>query len=291
MNTRFLTYFVTIAETANFTRAARQLNVAQPAMSVAIKKLEQQLEVPLFHRNERQVTLTPEGRVLLDHARLILQQMDDASLAMAELKGLEKGEVRLGIPSMLGSYFFPEILMGFRSRYPGIRFSLVEGGAESVRRMLINGELDLGIINCGEVPESLVTEPVLTSQMVAVVSEEHEFSRRKSLSFPDFFNEELVLFKPGYFHREHIDEICQRHRLSPKLAFETNLLPLILKIVRNNFAITALLEMVTEHEQGIVSVPFSEPVYLNIAMAWRRNGYLSLAERAFIDFVKKQCQP
>ena len=106
MNTRLLRYFVKLVETENFTHAAKQLHIAQPALSVAIKKLEQHLDVPLFHRNERKVTLTDEGKVLLEHARLILQQIDDATIAMAELKGLEKGEVKLGVPSMLGSYLF-----------------------------------------------------------------------------------------------------------------------------------------------------------------------------------------
>ena len=289
MDTRLLTYFVTLAETVNFTRAAEQLHIAQPALSVAIKKLEQQLELTLFHRNERKVSLTHEGRVLLDHARIILQQIEDAGLAMAELRGLEKGEVRLGVPSMLGSYFFPEILMGFKSQYPNIKLTMVEAGAQSIRRMLTDGELDLGVINSDDAPESLATEHLITSQMVAVVGGEHELSHKKTIAFEDFFREELVMFKSGYFHREYIDDICQSHNLTAKIAFETNLLPLILKIVRNNFAITALLELVTDHEKGLVPVPFSKPVYLNIAMAWRKNGYLSLAERAFMEFARANC--
>ncbi|WP_164072502.1 LysR family transcriptional regulator, partial [Poseidonibacter lekithochrous] len=90
-----------------------------------IKKLEQQLELDLFHRNERKITLTHEGEVLLQHAKIILQQLKDANIAMAELRGLEKGEVRLGVPSMLGSYFFPQILMGFKSRYPNLKLTMV----------------------------------------------------------------------------------------------------------------------------------------------------------------------
>ncbi|MGF1869028.1 LysR family transcriptional regulator [Photobacterium indicum] len=289
MNTRLLTYFVTLAETENFTRAAKRLHIAQPALSVAIKKLEQQLEFPLFHRNERKISLTHEGEVLLKHARLILQQINDANIAMAELKGLEKGEVKLGVPSMLGSYFFPEILMGFKSQYPNLKLTIIEAGTQSIRQMLLDGELDLGVIHNEDVPERLETEHLITSQMVAVVSEDHHLSSRQYIDFEDFFKEELVMFKPGYFHREFIDEVCQSHHFIPKISFETNLLPMILNIVRHNFAISALLELVTEHEKGVIPIPFKQPVYLNIAMAWRRNGYLSLADRAFIDFVKKQC--
>lgn len=290
MDIRQLTYFVTLAETGNFTRAAQQLHIAQPALSIAIKKLEGQLELPLFHRNDRKVVLTHEGNILLGHARLILQQMEDANIAMAELRGLEKGEVRLGLPSMLGSYFFPEILMGFKSLYPNLKLTIVEAGTQSIRNMLLNGELDLGIIHNADVPDSLVTEHLITSQMVAVVSEGHPLSHQETVNFADFFKNELVMFKQGYFHREFIDNICHQFQLAPRIAFETNLLPMILKIVRNDFAITALLEMVTHHEKGLTPIPFNQPVYLDIAIAWRKNGYLSVADRAFMEFVKKHRQ-
>ena len=287
MNTRLLTYFVKLVETENFTRAAEQLHIAQPALSVAIKKLEQQLDLPLFHRNERKVTLTHEGEVLLEHARLILQQINDANIAMAELKGFEKGEVKLGVPSMLGSYFFPEILMAFKRKYPNLKLTIIEAGTQSIRQMLLDGELDLGVIHNEDVPKRLETEHLVTSQMVAVVSEQHPLASQSCIKFKDFFKEDLVMFKAGYFHREFIDEICEKYHFKPKISFETNLLPMMLNIVRHDFSISALLELVTEHEKGVVAIPFEEPVHLNIAMAWRKNGYLSLADRAFLEFVNE----
>ncbi|OBU15946.1 LysR family transcriptional regulator [Photobacterium aquimaris] len=290
MDTRLLIYFTQLAQTKNFTRAAEQLHIAQPALSVAIKKLEQQLDLTLFYRNERKVSLTQEGEVLLIHAKQILQKIDDATLAMKELRGLEKGEVRLGVPSMLGSYFFPQILMGFKSHYPNLKLTIVEAGTQSIRQMLVEGELDLGVIINHNVPSSLQIEHLLRSQMVAVVSEHHEFATKKSLSFDDFFGQELVAFKPGYFHREILDHICEQHHLTANISFETNLLPMILQIIRHDFAITSLLELVTDHESNVIPIPFAKPIHLDLAMAWRKQGYLSLADRTFIEYVKQQCQ-
>lgn len=287
MNTRLLTYFIKLVETENFTRAAEQLHIAQPALSVAIKKLEQQLDLPLFHRNERKVTLTHEGEVLLEHARHILQQIKDANIAMAELKGFEKGEVKLGVPSMLGSYFFPEILMAFKRKYPNLKLTIIEAGTQSIRQMLLDDELDLGVIHNEDVPQRLETEHLVTSQMVAVVSEQHPLASQTSIKFEDFFKEDLVMFKAGYFHREFIDEICEKYHFTPKISFETNLLPMMLNIVRHDFSISALLELVTQYEKGVIAIPFEQPVHLNIAMAWRKNGYLSLADRAFLEFVNE----
>lgn len=285
MNIRHLQYFVTLAETGNFTHAARQLHIAQPALSIAIKKLEHEFDVQLFHRNERRITLTSEGQVLWQHALRILQYVADTRLAMSELKGLEKGEVRLGVPSMLGSYYFPEILMAFKNRYPNIKLTMVEAGSHSIRKKLLNGELDLGVISNEHAEEQLETRHLLHSEIVAVVGDGHRFCKKSTMTYEEFFQEELAIFKDGYFLRDHIDVVCEKYGYSPKYAFETNLLPMILSFVRRQYAITALIKMVTDYEAGMVAIPFKDPIKLEIAIGWRKNGYLSIAERTFLEFV------
>nr|WP_231897896.1 LysR family transcriptional regulator [Vibrio tapetis] len=270
------------------TQAARELHIAQPALSVAIKKLETQLDVRLFRRDERTMALTQEGEVLLPYAKRVIQQLDDAHLAMQELKGLEKGEVKLGVPSMMGSYYFPEILMGFKSRYPKLKLTMVEAGAQSLRKMLLDGELDIAVILNEDIPLSLETDSILTSEMVAVTSPTHPLAQKKHISYQEFFSQELVMFKAGYFHREFIDEVCVTQGYQPHFSFETNLVPMILKIVKQEFAITALLKLVTDNEADVVGISFEQPVYLDLALAWRKTGYLSIAERTFIEYVKTQ---
>ncbi|NIY93252.1 LysR family transcriptional regulator [Vibrio diazotrophicus] len=287
METRHLRYFVEVALHQSFTHAANALHIAQPALSIAIKKFEQQLGVTLFRRDERKVSLTHEGEVLLEHALRILRQLEDAQLAVDELKGLVKGEVRLGTPSMMGSYFFPEIIMAFKSYFPNLKMTMVEAGTQSIRKMLLNGELDIGVILNHDLPPDLEVDPLLSSQMVAVVGKEHELAEKKEIEFKEFFDHELVMFKPGYFHRDFIDNTCKEHKLSANISFETNLLPMILSIVKHEYAITALLELVTDHESEVRAIPFNPPVYLDLALAWRKEGYLSNADRTFIEFVKK----
>lgn len=288
MESKPLRYFLAVHKTGNMTQAARELHIAQPALSVAIKKLETQLDVRLFRRDERTMALTQEGEVLLPYAKRVIQQLDDAHLAMQELKGLEKGEVKLGVPSMMGSYYFPEILMGFKSRYPKLKLTMVEAGAQSLRKMLLDGELDIAVILNEDIPSSLETDSILTSEMVAVTSPTHPLAQKTHISYQEFFSQELVMFKAGYFHREFIDEVCVTQGYQPHFSFETNLVPMILKIVKQEFAITALLKLVTDNEADVVGISFEQPVYLDLALAWRKTGYLSIAERTFIEYVKTQ---
>ncbi|RJX72908.1 LysR family transcriptional regulator [Vibrio sinensis] len=288
MDSKQLKHFAMVAQHGHFTKAAKALHIAQPALSISIKKFEQQLGLELFRRQDRKVQLTHEGEVLLEHAKRVLQQIDDAELAMNELRGLEKGEVRLGAPSMMGSYFFPQILMAFKSQYPNLKLTLVDAGTRSIRQMLLAGELDIGVIDHENVPEDLETDHLYRSEMVAIVSKEHPFATRESISFEEFFQHELVMFKSGYFHRDFIEKKAKEIDCSLQFSFETNLLPVILSLVKQEYAITALLALVAEHEKEVVAVPFDERVKLDLDLAWRKEGYLSIADRTFIDFVKSQ---
>lgn len=281
---RALRYFLAVVEENGFTAAARRLNVAQPAVSMAIRKLEEGLELSLFHRRERGIELTDEGRTLLDHARRILRAAGDADLEMHELRGLNRGEVRIGIPSILGSYYFPPILMAFRHRYPNLQLNVVESGTRKIQQMISDGEIDMGVIADSN-PSELESHCFLRDQMTAVMPLDHPLARQQAVGFTDFFREDLVVFKQGYFHREVIDRLASEFHYEMKIGFETNLLPLIKQIVRHGFALTTLLAMAIEEDADLVARPFKEPVWLDLSIAWRRDGYLSRANRAFVDFL------
>ncbi len=287
MDLRQLRYFKTVIDEGSFTAAAQLLHVAQPAISVAIRKLEASLEMTLLQRGERRITATTEGEVLLGHAERILEMTHAAELEMSELKGLTKGEVRIGIPSMLGSYFFPPILMGFKHHYPALRLSVYEQGTRRLQAMIRAGELDLGVVVADAPPEDLQTRFLTRQEMVACVPQDHPFANQPSITMEEFFDQELVVFKEGYFLREFIDRFSLRQQRKPIIAFETNLIPLTKAIVRQGFAITTFLRMVLEQDaqQDLVAVPFSEPVFLDLSLAWKKQGYLSRADRAFMDYV------
>jgi DNA-binding transcriptional LysR family regulator len=290
MDLKQLRYFKTVVEAGGFSAASRLLHVAQPSLSIAVRKLEQELELTLLHRGERTITPTVEGEVLLDHARKLLELAEAAELEMRELRGLAKGEVRLGIPSMLGSYFFPPILMGFKHRYPELRLSVFEQGTRRLQQMIREGELDLGVVVADSPPEDLETRLLTREEMVACVPADHPFAERQSISIEDFFSQELVVFKPGYFLREFVDRFSEQEQQGPRIAFETNLIPLTKAIVRQGFGITTFLRMVLENEpvDGLVAVSFDEPVFLDLSLAWKRGGYLSRADRAFVDYILEQ---
>lgn len=291
MNLKSLRYFSTVAQLNSFSRAAESLNIAQSAVSASIKKLEQELGLLLFERRDRTIRLTDEGQCLLRHASTIQQTVADAELEMAELSGLKSGNVRVGIPGMLGSYHFPAILMAFRHRYPELDLSVIEGGTWELQRMLETQALDLGVIVEDFAPPELETRRFLRAEMLVVVHRDHPLAAKKSISISEFFEQELVMFKEGYFHRKVIDQLAKESGLKPKIGFETNLIPLIKQIIKQEFGVSTMLGMVVEDEPELVTISFETPVWLNLCIAWRRDGYLSLANRAFMDFLLEQGGP
>ncbi|WP_221798079.1 LysR family transcriptional regulator [Oceanobacter mangrovi] len=285
MDYKALSYFYEVARQNSFTKAAEVLDVAQPAVSMAIKRLEQQLQLTLFHRRDRQIALTTEGQKLFAQAEKIIQAMADAELEMEELRGLQRGVVQLGTPSMLGSYYFPPLIMAFKHKYPNLSLSVYEGGAWQLQQMLERGELDLAVIESGEISEDIESRPILREEMRVVVPVDHPFASRTSVSPEEFLQQELVIFRPGYFHRRVLDQMAEEAGIQPEISFETNLLPLIRSIVKHGYGISTLLNMAVEDDPELVTISFDPPIILDLCLAWRKDGYLSKANRAFVDFM------
>lgn len=281
---RALSYFLAVVDHGGFTRAARELHVAQSAVSQTVAGLEARLELTLFQRHERRISLTPEGELLRDQARALLERAEAVHLAMREVHGLVKGEVRIGIPSMLGSYYFPPLLMGFKSCHPGICLTVVEAGTRRLQQMIADGKLDLGVVTDDATTENLERRHFLREEMVVCVPHDHRFAERASITAEEVFEEPLVLFQGGYFHREFVDRLAAQTGRQPQIAFQSNLIPLTKAIVRRGFGITTFLRRVIE-EPDLAAVSLAPAAWLDLSLAWSRGSCLSRAEQAFVDYV------
>jgi len=284
-----LRFFFEVASTGSFTLAAQNLNVAQPAVSMTVRKLEDNLNLKLFHREDRKVSLTDEGKALARHAEKVLLALEDTEQAMQEYQSLDNGEVRVGIPNLTGSYFFPPILMAFRLKYPNLKLSVIEGGTTQLQHLLLTSQLDLAVIVEDSLTDELEAQAILKEQMMVTVARDHEFAELATISPEQFFSEELVMFKGEFFLRQAIDRLASKVDCKPDIAIETNLIPLIKSVIKHGFGISALLPMaVDEEDEGLTTIPFSSPIWMEFFIAWRKNGYLSSANRAFMEFVIEQ---
>ncbi|KHT49547.1 LysR family transcriptional regulator [Vibrio sinaloensis] len=286
MDLKRLHYFNQLAKTGNFTKAADQLGIAQSALSTSVKKLEQQLGLKLVNRTERQMSLTAEGQVLLRHAKIILEDVEQAEKELQELKGLTSGVIKFGAPAMLASYFLPDALEQFKKAYPGIQINIHEAGTATLAQMLVNGELDLALIRGDREHEQIRQSLLAQDQIAACVPISHPFAKRSAITLDEFCQQPLVLFKNGYFLRETVNSYCQQNKLTPQVHFETNLPELLKSMVRRQVGIGTCLPILVADDPELKAIPFDPPIPLQLGIGWKSSHYLSTAAKAFVDFLQ-----
>lgn len=285
MNDRQLQIFKAVCQCRNFTKAADLLHIAQPAVSISIRKLEEEIGLTLFNRQEKTVSLTPEGKRLLNHANLILDNFKAAEAEMAELKGLGSGKVKIGIPPMMSAHFFPKIIMGFKDRYPGIDVAVNGDGAASIHRMIAHGQIDIGVIAGYKIAQGICHKRFLREEIVAVVDTNHPFACKKSITIDEYFQQPLIMYPPGYYMRELMDDLTKQNGYAPEVVFQTNLFSLVRSLIKKGMGISTFLKMVAAADEDLAAVSFSPPFFLDLDIAWKENRHLSRANQAFIDYL------
>ena len=288
MEFRQLQHFVAVVETGSISGAGRRLYLAQPAISSSIKKLESELNMPLFHRRERGVSLTEAGEAFLLHAKQILQQTSDAKLAMQAIEGLDQGKVEIAVPPMLGSYFLPPLLMAFKHQYPALGINVIDTGTRNIRKKLLDGELELGVVADHDLPVEFESGQLMREEMVVCMATDHPLAQFDRIEYSEFLKYELILFGKGYYHHSLIEKISHQESESPKIAFTSNLLPLIKSVIRKGYAISPMWKVTIQEDDQIITRPFVEPFCIDLSLAWRRDSYLCRANQVFRDFILEE---
>jgi DNA-binding transcriptional LysR family regulator len=284
MDLRQLNFFLEVVDAGGFTKAAEKLNIAQSAISIGIKKLEDELEVRLFVRQDRKVSLTAEGESLVVSAKEIFKSVAKARQEISDLRGLLRGEVRVGLTPMLSSFFFPKIISAFKRQYPSLQISIYGDSAWNIQRKIESGDIDMGIIN-GKVPDGLDSHHMLREEVVACVHRFHPFAAKKKCPIRALLAEPLVQFKKGYYLREMVDEFAAREGIVPIVMAESNLFSLVRSLVKEEMGLAFLLKMAVAKDPGVATISCDPPLFLDLAIAWKKEVPLSPANRAFINFL------
>jgi DNA-binding transcriptional LysR family regulator len=285
MDLRALRYSLAIARFGSFTRAAESLHVAQPALSVAIKKLEGELGVTLFVRKAHRVEPTIEGRILLARAERIFTEMDSAIHEIADAVELRSGVVRLGMPPMFGLEYFPSVIAQFHAAYPTISMTVVEGSADEVGGLLDSGAIDIAMIESRRVRPQWKQVQVGREEMVLCVAPGHPLAKRKSIPGSDLDGLPMVLFNGTFIQREILDKLCKRGGSKPAVVLQSNSVGLIRRAVADGVGAATLLRSLAGGTPPLVAISFEPKEILRFSLCWRDENYLSKANRALVDFA------
>jgi DNA-binding transcriptional LysR family regulator len=287
MEIRQLEYFQMTCRLNSISKAAEQLHVAQPSVSIAIQKLEEELGVQLFHRTQRQITLTSEGHIFLQRVNRILTQIDDSINEMKDLQLHPKSAIKIGIPPMIGVLLFPKIFAQFRKQYPHIELSAVEGGSLSIQNLVEQNRIDIGIITQSKSSPLLKTLPITTGQIHVCLPLHHPLSSLPSIPFKQLQNQPFILLKEDTYNRKVVTEECKKHHFTPNIVFSSSQIETIISLVELDIGISFLFDNIAKKYPDIYSCPLSEPLDFQIVLAWNPNKYLTNAAKAFIDFMTR----
>ena len=208
MNLNHLSLFRAVAEAGGFSRAAERIHVSQPAISMQVAELEEQLGLTLFHRSGRGVKLTGAGKLLLGYAQRLAALAVEAEQAMAEVKGLRRGHLAIGASTTIGVYLLPDLLGEYRQRHPDIDLQFDIANTEDIQRRLVDGTLDAGLTE-GLPPDCHELETVifLRDQLVPIARPDHPRlnADSKPLTLRQLCAEPMIVREPGSGTREVID--------------------------------------------------------------------------------------
>ena len=287
MELRQLSYFSAVARHRHFTRAAEEVQVAQPALSQQIRRLEAELGVELFRRSTRRVELTEAGGVLLERVNRVLAEVESARQELSELSGLLRGHVSLGsLP--LASLGVPAMLEAFRDRHPGIGIHLHEQAIDVILAMLGRDELDLAFAMAGpgQVGRGLTTRVLYEEELVAVMAPAHALAGRASVRVEELAGDPLIGFRRGSALRRAVDDLLDRADTAPDYAFETFELETIRSLASHGLGV-ALLPAGYVHAAGpeVAAARLRPRAKLPVSLVWRTERRHTPAAEAFLEFA------
>lgn len=216
---RQLRIFEAVASHHSISRAAAELHITQPAVSMQMKQLEEQVGVPLVEQVGKRMFLTDAGKELRGHAKDIASRMVDLNAAMDQFRDLERGMLRLAVVST-ANYFLPRLIAGFHQRYPGVRVSLQVANREFVLAQLADNSTDLAIT--GRPPDSLdlVAQHFMDNPLVVIAAPDHPLAAEKHITLKRLAEETLVVREPGSGTRASMERHFAEHGLACRAGCE-----------------------------------------------------------------------
>ena len=287
---RQLEVFEAIARLGSFTRAAEELYLTQPTVSMQIKKLTDAVGLPLFEQVGKKVFLTDAGRELHKTCREIFKHFSHFEMAVADLKGLKQGTLRLAVVTT-AKYFAPRLLGPFCQQYPGIEVSLKVSNRERILERLADNQDDLYIL--GQPPEEVdaVAEPFLDNPLVVLAPANHPLVGRKKIPLARLTEEPFLLREPGSGTRKALERLFADHGLSIRVRMELGSNEAIKQAIVGGLGVSVLSRHTLALDAPLGQLAILDVVGFPIERQWYvaypAGKQLSIVARTFLDYLKQ----
>jgi len=286
-----LTYFVAVAETGSFSRAAERCNVAQPSLSQQIQKLEQELGEPLFDRLPRKVVLTDAGRMLLPRAINILSDLHDIKHTLNQNIDSGHGLLSVGFVPTIAPFVLPRVIKRFSQEFPNARISVQEDLTEAIVHGLLDGKLDVGITSMPIHHRLIHTQELLTEPLLVASSKDNDFISRASIHVKDLDKFPFIALSEMHCLGEQVQSFCHRQDLELKIVCDTSQLTTVKNCVEIGLGVSLVPRAlaVSDTSQLVKYRPLNGATpQRKIAAATHAERTQSFLAKKFIEIVKEE---
>ena len=283
MELKNLRAFVEVVRQNGFTAAGKILCATQSTVSKAVRALEDEIGSPLLDRLAPRPRLTAVGEAVYARALRLLAERDDLLAEIAELRGLKRGVLRLGLPPVGSGILFAPLFTRFRKAYPGIDIRLIEHGSARLEEILRLGEIDFAA-SLLPVDEDFEFHEIRRDPLMVLVAADSELAGRERVTIDDLRDTPLVLFESGFAQNRVIINACHRAGFEPVVAARSSQIDVIGELVGAGMGAAFLPRLLDKRRTrlGVASVMLDEPdVDWRLALVWRKGAYLSDAARAW----------
>lgn len=280
-----LKYFQTVARLEHMTKAAEQLQIAQPSLSKTISRLEEDLGVELFDREHRKISLNAAGKVFLNRVDRAFAELNEGQRELNQFMDQDQKSITLAvtIPRVL-----PSLLGSFLSKHPDVRFQQFLKSVSSMKKMLLEGELDYCISSIPIEGEGVRWEPLITEEIFLIVPPNHQLAERESVRLEEVKDEAFISMNTGYGFRNLTDQFCREAGFVQHIAFEGDEPTVISELVRQGLGVAFVSELswVPKSGQFPHKLRIVEPTcQRTIGLAWSEKRYFTPIAKQFRLFV------
>ena len=270
-----LRFIVAVAQERNFRRAAEKSFISQPALSLAIQKLEEELGLKIFERGKNEVALTPVGSAIVEQAQRVLEEAERIRTLAAQGKNQLTAPLRIGIIHSVGPYLLPDLIPALKKIAPQMPLEVEENITANLDALLRSGKLDVIIIALPFGDSSISTRPLYDEQFEVVVNSEHAWATRRSIKPAELPAQKVLLLDSGHCFSNQVEEACpELHRKGAEIQHGTSL-ETIRNMVASGLGITVLPASANSaryRSKLLRVIPFTKPIPARrIALAWRKS--------------------
>ena len=285
-----LRYIVAVAQERHFGRASARCFITQPALSLAIQKLEDELGMAIFERRKKDVTLTPAGEKIVGQAQRVLEEADRIKLIAVQGKDQLVGRLSLGVIATVGPYILPELVPLLHKRAAAMPLEIEENLTANLTAMLKLGKLDAIIVALPFDEPGIVTQLLYEEEFKLVVPINHPWVKRKAIDSRALGGEKVILPHAGHCFRLQVLEACPELSRSDMEGMQGNSLETIRHMVASGLGITVLPSSALTpkyHNKRLTALPFAKPVPARqIGLAWRKGFTRPDALKAVADCIR-----